>query len=113
VIAIEGESSALSLTVAGSSIQAAFGAELATGAGVPLFEVTQRPVPLALEAVQPAGSVGAATASKLSGSSVAGGPTTAIDAEELAVPEFELVNDAVLESDAPQLSEVVLLTTWA
>jgi hypothetical protein len=57
----------LSLTPAGSSMKAAFGSESATGVGTPAFEVTQSgAAPVALNAIQPAGSAGGVTPSKFS-----------------------------------------------
>ena len=57
----------MSLTTAGSSMNAAFGAVSEAGAGVPAFEVTQSGAgPLALVAVHPAGSAGTVTPSKFS-----------------------------------------------
>jgi hypothetical protein len=61
------ESSRLSLTTAGSSINAAFGAESAGGAGKPEFEVTQRGGgPCRFVAIQSVGNLGGVTASKFS-----------------------------------------------
>jgi hypothetical protein len=75
--AIVGESSRLSLTAAGSSTKAAFGAVSATGVGVPELDVTHRgAAPAAFAAVQPAGRAGAVTASKFWPNAVVGGPST-------------------------------------
>jgi len=65
-IGIIGESSRLSLTVAGSLMNAAFGAESATGTGNPEFEVTQSIASgsTALAATQSTGSAGGVTPSK-------------------------------------------------
>jgi hypothetical protein len=66
VIAIEGELSRLSLTTAGSSTYAEFGAESAAGEGVPLLDVVHSGAgPEAFVAVQPAGSAGGVTPSKV------------------------------------------------
>jgi hypothetical protein len=66
-IGISGESSRLSLTTEGSSINAAFGGESATGVGTPEFDVTQSGVePCAFVATHPAGSAGGVTPSKFS-----------------------------------------------
>ena len=63
-----GEVSRLSLTVAGSLIQAAFGGESAGGDGNPEFEVCQSISSglIPLVAIQPAGRAGGVTLSKLS-----------------------------------------------
>ena len=63
----EGEWRYLSLTTAGSSIEAALGSESATGVGTPALEVTQSGAgPDAFNAVQSAGSAGGITLSKFS-----------------------------------------------
>ena len=111
--AIVGESSRLSLTVAGSFTKAAFGAEFAAGDGVPEFDVVQSgAAPVALAAVQPAGRAGAVTPSKFWLIVVASGPSTCIAAEALFEPPFALVNEAVFESVAPHVPVLVPLTTW-
>src|SRR5438477_6408573 len=63
-----GESSRLSLTVAGSLIHAAFGGESAGGDGNPELDVCHNTPSglIAFVAVQPEGSVGAVTPSKFS-----------------------------------------------
>src|SRR6266545_2445751 len=97
-----GESRRLSLTTAGSSTNAAFGAESAGGAGVPALEVTHSgPGPAALVAVHPAGSAGAVTPSKFSLNKVTSGPTTATEAGAEPDPPSVDVNDAVLLSVVP------------
>ena len=61
------ESSRLSLTTVGSSIDAAFGAVSAGGMGTPKFDVTQSGGgPCAFVAVQSGGSAGGVTPSKFS-----------------------------------------------
>jgi hypothetical protein len=66
-IGISGESSRLSLTTEGSSINAALGGESATGVGTPEFDVTQSGAgPCAFVATHPAGSAGGVTPSKFS-----------------------------------------------
>jgi hypothetical protein len=66
-ILIGGESSRLSLTVPGSSTNAAFGDVSKAGAGLPEFEVSHSgAAPCALFAVQPVGNAGAVTPSKFS-----------------------------------------------
>jgi hypothetical protein len=57
-----GEKSDLSVVAVELTMNAEFGAELATGVGSPEFDVTQEGAPAL--AVQPAGSAGAATPSK-------------------------------------------------
>jgi hypothetical protein len=75
--AIVGESSRLSLTVAGSFTKAAFGAESAVGTGAPELDVVQSgAAPVAFAAVQPAGRAGAVTLSKFCLIVVASGPNT-------------------------------------
>src|SRR5438094_4933704 len=69
-----GESSLLSLITSGSLTNAAFGEESKDGNGSPSFEVTHS-MPsgsIALVAVQPAGSAGGVTVSKLSLNTVVG-----------------------------------------
>src|SRR6478735_9969537 len=62
-----GESSCLSLTTAGSSMNAALGGVSATGRGTPASDVTQRGGgPCAFVATQPEGNVGGITSSKFS-----------------------------------------------
>jgi hypothetical protein len=106
--AIVGESRRLSLTLAGSSTKAAFGAESAAGVGLPELEVVHRPVPEALVAVQPAGSAGAVTPSKFSLETML---TTAIEAEAESEPSLLVEKEAVLFSVAPQVALIVPLTT--
>src|SRR6476620_7901306 len=63
----DGASSRLSLTAAGSSMNAALGDVLAGGVGTPLLDVTQSGgAPSALVASQPSGNAGGATLSKFS-----------------------------------------------
>jgi hypothetical protein len=112
-MAIAGELRRLSLTVSGSSTKAAFGAESAAGDGVPPLDVVQSgAVPLAFAAVQPAGSAGAVTPSKLALNELMSGPSTWTAAEALFEPPFVLVNEAVFESVAPHVPAVVPVTTW-
>src|ERR1041385_135114 len=109
-----GESSRLSLTVAGSSTKTAFGAESAGGAGRPESDVTQSGWgPAAFAAVQPAGSAGGVTPSKLSANAVAAPAPTATDADACPEPSPEAVKDAGLSSVEPQVNSVVPLITWA
>ena len=65
---IDGESSRLSLTTAGSFTNAALGSESATGVGTPEFELATRCylAQTALVATHPAGSAGGVTPSKFS-----------------------------------------------
>ena len=66
-IGISGESSRLSLTTEGSSINAALGSESATGVGTPEFDVTQSGArPCAFVATHSAGNAGGVTPSKFS-----------------------------------------------
>jgi hypothetical protein len=102
-----GESSRLSLTPSGSSTKAVFGALSA-----PVLLVTQSGAdPVAFAAVQPAGSAGAETASKLCESAVVTGPSTVVSAEPCPVPPSVDVNEAVFVNDEPQLAAAVGLTT--
>jgi hypothetical protein len=83
---IEGDSSRLSLTTAGLSTRAEFGAVSAIGVGVPEFEVSHVGAgPVALIAVQPGGSIGGVTLSKFSENSGVEVPITITEAE--AQPE--------------------------
>jgi hypothetical protein len=68
VMAMDGESSRLSLMTLGSFTHPALGKESATGVGNPEFEVCQNTPSgsIALVAVHPAGSVGGVTLSKFS-----------------------------------------------
>jgi hypothetical protein len=115
---IDGESSRLSLTTAGSSMNAALGGESATGVGTPELEVTHSGAgPDALTATHPAGSAGGVTLSKFSLKRPTRVPTTVTEA--MALPLLPLgqplliVNEAVLVRVEPQVSGVVLLITWA
>jgi hypothetical protein len=111
-IAMLGELRRLSLTTAGSSTNAAFGAELAGGVGTPEFEVTQNGAgPLAFVAVHPAGSAGAVTPSKFSLNTVTSGPTTATEAGAEPDPPSVDVNEAVLLSVVPHVPVVVVVVT--
>ena len=93
-----GDSRRLSLTTAGSSTNAEFGAESAGGVGTPEFEVTHNGTggPTAFVAVHPAGSAGAVTPSKFSVNTVTSGPTTATEAGAEPDPPLVDVNEAVL-----------------
>src|SRR5581483_4926750 len=109
-----GESSRLSLTTAGSSTNAALGAESAGGDGRPLFEVTQSGSgPPALVATQPAGSAGGVTPSKFSVNEVAAPAPTATFAKLEPAPSSVVVNDATLCRVEPHVNSVVWLTTCA
>jgi len=118
-IAIDGESSRLSLTTAGSLTNAAFGNESATGVGTPEFDVTQS-MPsgsTAFVAVHPEGSAGGVTLSKFSLKRPTRVPTTLTEAMALPLlppgQPLLIVNEAVLVRVEPQVSGVVLLITWA
>jgi hypothetical protein len=107
-----GETRRLSLTVAGSLTNAAFGAESAAGAGFPLVDVVHSgAAPCGFVAVQPAGRVGAVTPSKFALKAVVSGPSTWIAADALSEPPFALANEAVFESVAPHVLDVVPVTT--
>ena len=108
-IAIDGDSRRLSLIDAGSSTKASLGAV----SGL-VVDVTQRgDAPRAFVAVQPSGSAGATTPSKLSLNAVVAGPTTETDAEASPEPPLSLVKEAVLSKVAPHVPLVVLLTMCA
>ena len=106
-IGMLGESSRLSLTPSGSSTKAAFGSVSA-----PVLFVTHSGAePEAFAAVQPAGSAGAVTASKLCENAVVTGPSTLVCAEPCPEPPSVDVNEAVFVYTEPQLPALVGLTT--
>src|SRR5262245_47075603 len=108
-MAMLGESRRLSLTAPGSSTKAVFGAV----SGVEVDVTQSGEAPLAFVAVQPDGSEGADTPSKLWLKFVVSGPTTDSKAADCPEPPSVLVKLAVLDNVAPQEPLVVELTTCA
>jgi hypothetical protein len=116
---IDGESSRLSLTKAGSLTHAALGVESATGVGLPVADVCHKTASgsTAFVATHPAGSAGGVTPSKFSLKPAIRLPTTVVEAMALPLPApghpLLTVNEAMLVRVEPQVAIVVLLITWA